>query len=218
MVFFSSNRFVVHDFDSKSPWRHPPLSPNGGYPTQRFAISIFLKETVPTSCLGLLRFVETVFPPYRYDSWPKNGDPALEDWIDCVSWAQCKLNGPALPLRLYMADTLDISPQEDRIDMAKDQGQEILSAYTRILGPLSKLGDIGLASFHAHFVWPWTWTPEVQDRLCEQEDGWQWLAQKEAALKERAERWVMGDRYRILYRNSEEPPESIWKLWAARDC
>ncbi|KAI3391810.1 hypothetical protein diail_6772 [Diaporthe ilicicola] len=65
VVFFSGNRFVVHDFASRSPWQHPPLSSGGGYPNQRFSISIFLKEVVPTSCLGLLRFVEMVFPPYR---------------------------------------------------------------------------------------------------------------------------------------------------------
>ncbi|KAL1851735.1 hypothetical protein Daus18300_012420 [Diaporthe australafricana] len=217
VVFFSGNRFVVHDFWAQAPWRHPPLSPHGGYPTQRFAISRFLGDVVPESCLGLLRFVEVVFPPYRYDSWPRDGDPAMKDWISCIGYIKHKVNAPALTVRLYMADTSDWGPQEDRRDMSKVNGHEVLKAYTRILGPLAELGSVGLARFYAHFVWPWTWTEEVQDRVRKQEGGPRWLADKEAVLKERAERWVMAERYGTLYEDGEEPSESLWRLSFFRD-
>ncbi|KAJ0120520.1 hypothetical protein J7T55_015249 [Diaporthe amygdali] len=219
VVFFSGNRFVVHDFDSLSPWRHPPLSANGGYPNQRFAISIFLRDVVPNNCPSLLRFVEIVFPPYRYDSWPMDDDAAMKDWVSCIGWMKQKMNAQALTVRLYMADTSDLSPQGDRRVMCKGNEHEVLKAYTRILGPLAQLGNAGLAKFYAHFVWPWTWIYEVQSRLYgESEDGRRWLADKEAVLKERAERWVMGERYKSLYENDKEPPESLWKLFFVRDC
>lgn len=197
---------------------HPPLSPHGGYPTRRFAISLFLRDVVPDSCLGLLRFVEVVFPPYRHDSWPRDGHPAMEDWIGCIGYIKHKVNAPALTVRLYMADTSDWDPQEDVRNMSKENGHEVLKAYTRILGPLAELGSVGLARFYAHFVCPWTWTEEVQDRLREQEGGQRWLTDKEGILKERAERWVMAERYGTLHEDGEEPPESLWKHSFGRDC
>lgn len=217
VVFFSGNRFVVHDFDSFSPWRTPRSHPGAGYPMQRFAISIFLRDVVPYSCLSLLRFVEMVFPPYPYYSWPRTGTPALEDWTNnCKNWFKHGFNAPALTLRLYMVGTNRLYPPEDRIQMTKEQGHEIAKAYTRIFGPLSELGKRGLANFYGHFVWPWTLTRGTQRRIRERGDGRRWLSRKEAKLGERAERWVLGDRYDALYASREEPPESLWKLSFAR--
>ncbi|KAG8165467.1 hypothetical protein KVR01_004019 [Diaporthe batatas] len=216
VVFISGNRFVVHDFDPLVVWKHPPVPADGGYPNDRFAISVFLKDIVPTACLSLLRFVEIVFPPYPHDSWPQDGDDSLEDWIDCVHRLKYNANLPALTLRLYMVDTSEFRPQRDREQLTKDDGQKVLKAYTRILGPISELGDLGLARFYAHFVWPWTWTEAVQSRVREGDS--QWLLHEEAALKERAERWVMGTRYNAFNAVDAEPQESLWRLTFYRDC
>lgn len=218
VVFFSGNRFVVHDFDSMVAWKHPPVPTGGGYPNDRFAVSIFLKDIVPTGCLSLLRFVEIVFPPYPHDSWPQDGDDALEDWIDCIHRLKYNANLSALTLRLYMADTSDVCPQMDRLVLTREDGQKVLKGYTRILGPISELGDLGLARFYAHFVWPWTWTQDVQSRLWGGDS--RWLLRKEAALKERAERRVMGARYTgsALNAGGAEPQECLWRLTFYRDC
>lgn len=216
VVFFSGNRFVVHDFDSSNPGLTPDPRPGGGYPNERFSISIFLRDVVPDSCLGLLRFVEIVFPPYRYDCWPGPDDPALEDWRNCIDWVQHKVNAPALTLRLCMADWSYIDTQWDRPEITHETRREILSAYTRILGPLSQLGSIGIANLYANFVFPWTWKQVIQRRVA-RAGGWRWLTRVEARLKERAERWVMGDRYDTLYTNREEPSESLWKISFDRD-
>lgn len=129
VVFFSGNRFVVHDFDPSSPWSIPPPHPGGGYPNQRFAISIFLRDVVPASCLSLLRFVEIVFPPYPYDCWPGPDTPALQDWINCIDWVQHKVNAPALTLRLCMADSSLHDPPENWMQITHETRREILPAY-----------------------------------------------------------------------------------------
>lgn len=218
VVFFSGNRFVVHDFDSSSPWSSPTSLPGGGYPNQRFAISIFLRDVMPASCLGLLRFVEFVFPPYQYDCWPGPDSPALEGWINCIEWVRHKVNFPALTLRLCMADYSPHDPPEKCMQITHERKREILSAYKHILDPLCQLGSMGLANFYAHFVFPWTWEHEVQRRIYAKNRGWKWLGRVEARLKERAERGVMGDRYDALYANRAEPSQSLWKLSFDRDC
>lgn len=215
VIFFSGNRFVVHDFDPILAWKLPQAPAGGGYPNDRLAISVFLKDIVPTACLSLLRFVEIVFPPYPHGSWPQDGDDALKDWIDCVHHLKYNGNISALTLRLYMADTCDFRPQTDRVELTREDGKEVLKGYTRILGPISKLGDLGLASFYAHFVWPWAWTEDAQSRVRESDS--QWLLRKEAALKERAERWVLGARYSALHAVDAEPRESLWRLTFYRD-
>ncbi len=69
-VFFSSNRFIVHDFKTSPPWGLPLLDecpeeepvPTCPYPNARLAASQFLREVVPARSLAHLRFLELVFP------------------------------------------------------------------------------------------------------------------------------------------------------------
>lgn len=219
VVFFSGNRFVVHDFDSSSPWSSPTSLPGGGYPNQRFAISIFLRDVVPDSCLGLLRFVEMVFPPYHYyNCWPRPDSPALEDWDECIDWVRHKVNLPALTLRLCMSDYSPHGLPENRMQITHQSRREILAAYSHILDPLCQLGSTGLTNFYAHFVYPWAWNHRIQRRIDTKQRSWPWLARVEATLNERAERVVMGDRYDTLYANRAEPSQSLWKLSFDRDC
>lgn len=127
VVFFSGNRFVVHDFDSSSPWSSSSPQPGGGYPHQRFAISVFLKDVVPASCLGLLRFVGFVFPPYQCHCWPGPGSPALEHWINRVDWVWHKVNLPALTLRLCMADYSPHGPPESWMQITNESKRDFVS-------------------------------------------------------------------------------------------
>lgn len=105
-VFFSANRFVVHDYDLETAWALPSrLRYNPGvfdyvksaeYPHARFTASHFLRHVVPANCLAMLRFVELVFPPYFPQSWPQSNHPAMQDWRETVAWLQDKINGPGL--------------------------------------------------------------------------------------------------------------------------
>jgi hypothetical protein len=99
-VFFSRNRFIVHDFHAGQPWDlpaeqlEPPDSTEPGstetgststtYPFERLAISEFLREVVPVHCLTYLRFLELVFPPYVPHGWPQAEHPAILDWVATV--------------------------------------------------------------------------------------------------------------------------------------
>ncbi|KAL2115399.1 hypothetical protein VTJ04DRAFT_9654 [Mycothermus thermophilus] len=122
-VFFSSNRFVVHDFSSVYSWLLPeqqtedfdenddeederrlipesdrePFVP--GYPFERLAVSEFLRQAVPEHCLGDLRFLEMVFPPYAPGCWPSAHDPAIRDWRETVEWAHSRIDPSGLTVR-----------------------------------------------------------------------------------------------------------------------
>jgi hypothetical protein len=213
VVFFSLNRFVIHDFEANPPWR----APLDDYPNECFAASKFLKHVIPAECLNELRSLEIVFPPYSHKGWPRDGHAALQDWSDTIDWVKDKVNLPGLTVRLVMADASEWSPPEHRENMTKEEGNEILKGYARILGPLARLGDIDLGRFYAQFAWPWRWTPRVCRRI-ESDDGLEWLKSKERQLKERAEAFVMGARYERLYPGREEPPDSLWQRRFARDA
>ena len=93
LTFFSGNRFIVHDFMDDPPWEvpsHQDSQETGGpaprcdYPGARFAASQFLREVVPAHCLGHMRFLELVFPPYLAQTRPRAGHPAIQDWRETV--------------------------------------------------------------------------------------------------------------------------------------
>jgi hypothetical protein len=112
-VFYSSNRFVVSDgLECHNPsepshgWsgsstRSVPLIPSE-YLAEGFAVSMFLREIVPADCLGHLRFLELVFPPYNHNSWPSDGHPAMQDWHETIDWVKYKIKAPARTVRLMM--------------------------------------------------------------------------------------------------------------------
>ena len=212
VVFYSGNRFVIHDFASDPPH----AAPVGPYPYERLAASIFLRDVVPTNYLSQIRFLELVFPPYSYEGWPREGDPALRDWAKTIAWAREKLNAPGLTVRLVMNDAFDGLAGDDRVRITGQQGRDILSAYARILGPLTKLGADGLAKFYARFAWPWNWDSNWHERHWSVRETK--VAQKQYELKRRAERLVMGDRYGQLYSDDAlEPRNSLWVRRFTRD-
>lgn len=193
VIFFSGNRFVVHDFQISFPLSTPgdftfefqgegednaETRPEGSeYHSDRLAASAFLRDKVPLQMLRELRELEFVFPPYRHTGWPGEGHPALTDWVETLVWARYKMSLGALAVRLVMADSVaSFGPPSDRRDLTSEQVEDILSAYRRIISPLAILaqpeakgvvgrgGDDGeLLSFHAKVAWPLAWRWDSED-------------------------------------------------------
>lgn len=208
VVFFSGNRFVVHDYDSCAPWNAYGL---GSYPNERLAVSEFLTEIVPVASLAELRSLEVAFPPYNHDAWPQNGCHALSDWGETVRLIRQKMNLAGLTLRLTMHHAKELGEIGDLQDMTEQQAHEIRQAYTRILGPLAGLGEEGLKGFYAYITLPEKWTLWAR----EGQGYWSRILQKEQTLKECAERLVMGSRYDEQpgdkFHWSGEPVKSVWR-------
>ena len=215
LVFFSANRFIVHDLTG-TPWSLDSLRGRGGYlrseyPFQRLAASQFLREVIPTHCIAYLRFLELVFPPYFPATWPQMDHLAMQDWRETVGWLQDKINGPALTLRLVGAHSSSNgpdSPYTDTITVA--EGDTIHRGYMELLQPLEQLteGPNGLARFYADLRYPWQWTDESRNRP----DSYEWVEARKRSLERMAERRVMGDRYDSQYANGrKEPGKSLWR-------
>ncbi|KAK3299683.1 uncharacterized protein B0H64DRAFT_389277 [Chaetomium fimeti] len=215
LVFFSGNRFIIHDYQASPPWELPYVGqtleeriPKRDYPNNRLAVSQFLREVVPPQCLVYLRFLEVVFPPYPPSAWPQAGHPAIDDWWATVDWLQGKMNAPGLTLRLVGAGVSDWTPDAYSDTITVSEGDTIMRAHMAILRPLTRLANNGLARFYANFVYPWLRTEESRDY----NERWDWLQDRKREIKEHAERYVMGDRYEGLYANNREEPErSFWE-------
>lgn len=208
VVFYSGNRFIVIDGPSSNPF--VPWAP-GNYPHESLAASHFLHHIVPRHCLGYIRFLELVFAPFTHLSRPRDEHPALEDWAETLDWVKDKLNLPALTLRMIMAGNRGFRP-DGSLEMTRAQGKEVGATHIRIISPLQRLGaatDNGLARFYAELHWPWLWTEWVGEKLKE-ESRREWLQSKHRELKTRAERAIMGERYRGVDSVVGEPHRSVW--------
>ncbi len=233
-VFFSRNRFTVHDYKACALWEMPPpqqgsssglgvpphLQAHDPYPFGKFAASIFLRDVVPASALGHLRFLELGFPPYPSATWPKPEHPAARDWLSTVDWVRGRLNLPGLTLRMIVMDVSNGIPEELR-EATAEEIAALLRAYADLVRPLRGLGEShGLARFYAHFRYPieraFILGPDDPYDEHEYDDApgpWYdpWLQKRD--LKERLERYVMGARYEGLYAGGkEEPKPSDWDL------
>lgn len=211
-VFFNKNRFVVHDFYADPPYKFqktPSFSgPDGrlrtdwgDYPFSRFAASIFLQKVVPSHCLGHLRFLEMVFPPYWPESWPQESDDAVEDWTATLDWARGQLNTSLLTIRVVMTD-VNVCETLPRLYFLEGEGEAIIAGYMCIISNLARLGP--LHKFYAQLVSPWRWIKyRVGNKAA--------VVHKERELKEQAERLLMGSRYESLHSGTAEPPASMWQ-------
>lgn len=217
-VFFSRNRFIVHDRSSDLKSTHGMPGQSGWlvndqdrYAGSQFGASTFLRDVVPEACLGHLRFLELVFPPYEPDHWPTEAHLAVEDWIETVEWVRTRLNIGGLTIRLVMADQSEWEPLWTRKHMSKNQGTRIIEAYWMILSPLVRLRE--LRRFYACFVSPWRWSEDI-----DLQGGPRIARAKEQELKELAERCILGnERYELQCSSEEEPEESLWNLKLIRD-
>ncbi|KAK4234207.1 hypothetical protein C8A03DRAFT_47411 [Achaetomium macrosporum] len=210
-VFFSSNRFIVHDFNYCAPWDRPcPPEPEEDqegptstypYPNERLAVSQFLREVVPVRSLSHLRFLELLLPPYRPPNWPGIHHPAMTDWRATLDWLRGKINPPGLTLRLMVADLpyKDLSWEPD--DMLISFPNDIMDCYHDTITI-----DEGEAIMKAYMDFLQralmeAITPDVPNPHIRKGDP------RERALKKCAERYVMGDRYKTLYANDRKEPQ-----------
>ncbi len=222
-VFFSGNRFIVHDFDPTKPWapargksesevEAEPLDVGATraatdcYPESRFTASEFLRDVVPARCLAHLRFLELVFP--AYEPLPENDHPAVRDWCATLAWIRPKINAPALTIRFVMAEIYFKAVDRHRKALSKEQGYEILYGYMRLLHPVKPLvRDDGLAGFYVQAAYPWRWTGKTWGKI--DRHGKEWLAKAERDLKDRYERAVRSPAAASW--TKPEPSVSVWQ-------
>lgn len=210
VVFYSDNRFVVHDYNHQCSF----TAPLGVYSSPRLAASTFFTDVVPEYCLKELHFVELVFPSYSHEGWPNV--EALSDWSLAMSLASKRLNLPGLTLRLIMKGLDGWGVPEDRRNMTKEQGDCIIATYGHIVKPIACLGSDGLGKFYCSLTRSWAYTEESEAIMLE--DGWAWIVAKERVLEEHYGQLVMGDRYSSLHSGSGEPTDSKWVRKYIRDC
>ncbi|KAL2196813.1 hypothetical protein P885DRAFT_60823 [Corynascus similis CBS 632.67] len=219
LIFYSRNRFIIIDSPCSSPFASRE---SGEYPFASFAASQFLKQVAPRQSLGYIRFLELVFSPFNHQNLLKDGHPALQDWKETVQWVKDKLNIPALTLRLVVAGHPNpyVGTPSGGFEMTRAEGKEVLATYSRILYPLQLLSPDtgkGLARFYAKLPWPMKWSHWIHHRLGEEEEAVQELIDsKEQELKERAELFVMGQRYERVSAAAAEPEMSVW-WWGRPD-
>jgi hypothetical protein len=227
LVFFSGNRFIVHDCSHPEypfmtplppgppPGQGPGDAATGYYPWERFNISDFLREVVPRHCLAYLRFLELVFPPYYHDQWPKPEHPAMQDWCATVDWLRDKINAPGLTVWLVTASSA-MDEYSDRVPgpITDPEGKAVLAGYINILLPLKCLADDGLARFYAQWDYPEAWTQNGYKRMMRQPGlSSAWLEARQRELREQVERYILQDRYDAQYAGGkEDPAKSMWQF------
>ncbi|KAL2195579.1 hypothetical protein P885DRAFT_39589 [Corynascus similis CBS 632.67] len=232
-VFFSYNRFIVHDHYGRyfsclpeiqlEPATLETISTTDMakfYPFNRLAASIFLRDVVPIHCLSHLRFLELVFPPYVPHGWPREDHPAIQDWIATIDWLRGQIHAPALTLRIVMAD-FD-GPIVGRAPITEAQICGIWSGYGTIAKPLAPLvREDGLGRFFMQVAHPERWTPEFRQHVEHEivfeheRQGEGFVAVMERRLSRLAERWVKGEG-ECEGRGDEgrnEPSKSTWQRW-----
>ncbi|KAH6612961.1 hypothetical protein B0J18DRAFT_447421 [Chaetomium sp. MPI-SDFR-AT-0129] len=199
-VFFSANRFVIHDFTMSRTveffrrdrrWDledDPELPVDISYPHPRLGASEFLHDVIPQDCIAHLRFLELVFPQRLAAGWLRPDSPALEDWRETVGWLQDKISN--LTIRAVEA--------------------EIIDPYD----PLAQLagGPDRLSRFYADFTYPWEWTAETQGSFHDNKTRYDKVEKKKIAFDESLERRVLGSRYEEMYaRWGKAPRYSLWQ-------
>jgi hypothetical protein len=204
-VFFMKNRFVITP--AKGCTSVPKSTPS------RLEISIFLTSIVPSNALGLLRFIEVVFPPFDED-YLRPHEPAYQDWLQTIDYVKDKLYLPTLTLRVYMADHAahgnNVTLFRRRI--TKEQQRTILSMWVRTFRPLSKLN--GMNRFFAHITLPYSSTPRGRRDRNERPD---WYFEENRQWDQRVERLVMGDDYDSTLLKENEVRDSQWLVDAQTD-
>ncbi|KAK4140578.1 uncharacterized protein C8A04DRAFT_14835 [Dichotomopilus funicola] len=215
-VFFSRNRFIIHDYQTQERWRVPDPSSSTSlpsYPFDRFAVSEFLHNIIPASALSHLRFLELVFPPYPAATWPGPDHPATQDWHATVAWLRDRhrLCLPALTLRVMVMDESN-GMRGSEYEATAEEAKAVLIAYIKILvWPLRGLAaePLGLARFYASFRYPQLGPRRYRPSIMP--GPWYDPFLRKRDLKERLERYVMGSRYESLYADGRtEPMPSDW--------
>jgi hypothetical protein len=130
----------------------------------------------------------------------------MRGWWDLVEWLQDKLSLRGLTLKIIVVGTRNGAPDPPRI--TTEEGGVLMEAYMDLVRPLPRLVKLGLDRFYAHFPYPWEGGPE-SDPYRGHDGNWFW--RRRMAVKNRLERYVMGNRYESLYADGkEEPVASDW--------
>ncbi|KAK4246624.1 hypothetical protein C7999DRAFT_41954 [Corynascus novoguineensis] len=193
-IFFSRNRFIVLDYNDY----------HGSGPVPSSCAKSYLRPHSATFPLRHVRFFELVFPPYRPSSWPEPQHAAMQDWEATIDWLRSMIKPHALMLHFAVADLDEVSPDQYYRPVSNEGARETVMAYVRLLRPLSRLDDDGLAWFYAYLPHPVCRTEHFKAskiRYCD------WVLDAEIALKKRAECCVLGSRYDNLCSNGKEEPD-----------
>jgi hypothetical protein len=131
----------------------------------------------------------------------------MRDWRETVDWLRENnvMNLPGLTLRLIVADPAGSGPPAYYHTITDEEGDAVMTAYENLFHRLVRLADDGLAAFYASFTHPLALTAEYPN--------WSMTAlyREEQFFKQRAERYVVGDRYDGLYADGkEEARPSDW--------
>lgn len=237
-VFFSNNRFVIHDFYDLPPESlhqttpnkhlHNPRKPfdpvpttnpptnNRSYPHTRYAASEFLRAIIPPPCLRHLRFLEILFPPYVPNDWPLDRRALQRDWRDTVAWARSQLTLSALAVRVVMSYPL-VHPDLAQDGLTSEEGEGILRGYWRAARPWREMMVVdgegaGLAGFWVQAAWPFRGTQNSVYRAgpVDFDDE---MAEREVALKAQFERAPGWDGGGEVYNTRPEPMQAVWQRW-----
>ncbi|KAH6853241.1 hypothetical protein B0I37DRAFT_387838 [Chaetomium sp. MPI-CAGE-AT-0009] len=237
-VFFSGNRFVVHDFYAIPPQNHaypalilpahfppdpiptfePPFEPTNerDYPHTRYAASEFLRDAIPPHCLTHLRFLEFLFPPYVPNDWPIERTALQHEWRETVEWASTRLNLPALAVRMVMSYPL-VHPNVARRELTEEEGTRILKGYWRVASPLRELAKHhGMGAFWVQPAYPFRGEQQSIYYVVWKRYGEEWMEEKERALKEQYEH-IPGRDGGAASGGKVEPLKGVWQRWYELD-
>lgn len=166
----------------------------------------FLRRVVPLNCLGHLRFLDLVLPPFYPGQWPPKGSVVYQDWLATVIWAQERLNVAALTVHVSAPYREDMDNYDPSARFTTADAEAVLVAYEEILQPLTHLGgNLGLAGFDADLSWPWRRILEPPQSFDYEEELRRRFDSNDKSLNDQALIQVLGkDRYARL------PPRPDW--------
>lgn len=223
-VFFSANRFIIHDFTLSREVEFPRRnrrwdleddldSPADiSYPYPRLGASEFLHDVIPQDCIAHLRFLELVFPRRPAAGWPRPDSPALQDWRETVGWLWDKISN--LTIRAVEAENLDFHGSGEKDIITEGEGDMVNSTILAVLDPLAQLAECPerMSRFYADFPYPWEWTAETQGSLHDNQSYYDKVERKKIAFDASLERRVLGSRYEEMYaRWRKAPAYSLWQ-------
>ncbi|KAK4142495.1 uncharacterized protein C8A04DRAFT_38278 [Dichotomopilus funicola] len=233
LVFYSGNRFVIHDLspscEAEYSHRNPPrarfgenrnVPVNVTYPYDRFGVSIFFRDIIPSHCIAYLRSLEISFPLRLERSWPTPDSPAMQDWCETVDWLRGKINGPGLTLGFVDAEYSDYYYGSDDHDIITEEEADMMhKSILAILTPLNQLakGPNALNRFYTDVVYPWEWTARSYRRWLDHREWGGNPRELRRAFRTRHNRTletlVMGDQYHTMFAdgNRATPYPSVFK-------
>ncbi|KAH6626533.1 hypothetical protein B0J18DRAFT_449287 [Chaetomium sp. MPI-SDFR-AT-0129] len=228
LVFFSGNRFVIHDLstscDAEYSLRYhwtalmqegPELPRDITYPHGRLAASIFFRDIIPPHCISYLRSLEMSFPARLERGWPTPDCSAMQDWRETVDWLANRINGPGLTLGFVEAELIDYHGPGEVDIITEEEADMLHNSILAILTPFKQLvqGPNALGRFYAQVTYPWEWTASSDDRwtklLDQRGDPWGVRRELTRLHNRTLETLVMGDQYHEMFADGKRAPPRL---------